>query len=256
MSNEMETKKVALVTGGNKGIGLEIVRGLLRSGCQVYLGARDAANGQQAATALVSEGGTISVIELDLHRPATLAAAAARIQREAGRLDILVNNAGINAPGDGPASSAAVSSVEQVLCTNVLGTLAVTQAFLSLVKQSAAGRIVNVSSPVGSLTLNKEKAWPLFGYAASKAAVNMLTVQLAYELRDTAVKVNSAAPRLHGHRPEPLRWHRHAGPGRGGSHPAGPAPIRRSHWDYVVHARANSLVDTRTLLPRTRNINV
>ena len=76
----------------------------------------------------------------------------------------------------------------------MLGTLAVTQAFLSLVQQSAAGRIVNVSSPVGSLALNAQKAWSLFGYAASKAAVNMLTVQLAYELRDTAVKVNSAAP--------------------------------------------------------------
>jgi NAD(P)-dependent dehydrogenase (short-subunit alcohol dehydrogenase family) len=189
-----DSQKIALVTGGNKGIGFEIVRGLLRAGCQVYLGTRDVANGQQAAADLASEGGEVVVIELDLHQPATLDAAAARIQREAGRLDILVNNAGINAPGDGPVSSAALSSVEQVLRTNVLGTLAVTQAFLPLVRKSAVGRIVNVSSPVGSLTLNEKKAWLLFGYAASKAAVNMLTVQLAYELRDTAIKVNSAAP--------------------------------------------------------------
>jgi len=187
-------RQVALVTGGNKGIGFEIVRGLLQAGCRVYLGTRDVAKGQRAAADLASEGGEVVVIELDSYRPATLEAAAARIQREAGRLDILVNNAGINVPGDGPASTASVGNVEQVLRTNVLGTLAVTQAFLPLVKQSAAGRIVNVSSPVGSLALNQQKAWPLFGYAASKAAVNMLTVQLAYELRDTAVKVNSAAP--------------------------------------------------------------
>ena len=187
-------RQVALVTGGNKGIGFEIVRGLLQAGCRVYLGTRDVAKGQRAAAGLASEGGEVVVIELDSHRPATLNAAAARLQRETGRLDILVNNAGINAPGDGPVGSATVGSVEQVLRTNVLGTLAVTQAFLPLVQRSAAGRIVNVSSPVGSLTLNAQKAWPLFGYAASKAAVNMLTVQLAYELRDTAVKVNSAAP--------------------------------------------------------------
>lgn len=191
---EMKARKVALVTGGNKGIGFEIVRGLLQAGCRVYLGTCDVANGQQAATARAAEGGEVLVIELHLHDQATLDAAAARIQREAGRLDILVNNAGINVPGDGPVSTAAVGSVEQVLRTNVLGTLAVTQAFLPLVQQSAAGRIVNVSSPVGSLTLNEQKAWPLFGYAASKAAVNMLTVQLAYELRDTSVKVNSANP--------------------------------------------------------------
>ena len=189
-----DNRKIALVTGGNKGIGFEIVRGLLRAGCHVYLGTREVANGERAAAELAAEGGELAVIELDLHQPATLAAAAVRIQREAGRLDILVNNAGINVPGDGPVSSAAVSSVEQVLRTNVLGTLAVTQTFLPLVQQSVAGRIVNVSSPVGSLTLNQQKAWPLFGYAASKAAVNMLTVQLAYELRDTAVKVNSANP--------------------------------------------------------------
>ena len=187
-------RKVALVTGGNKGIGLEIVRGLLRAGCRVYLGTRELANSERAVASLAHEDGEVTVLELDLHQPASLVAAAARLQREVGRLDILVNNAGINAPGDGPVSTAALDNVEQVLRTNVLGSLAVTQAFLPLIKQAAAGRIVNVSSPVGSLTLNGQKAWPLFGYAASKAAVNMLTVQLAYELRDTAVKVNSANP--------------------------------------------------------------
>lgn len=133
-------------------------------------------------------------IELDLTNQGTLDAAAARIQREVGHLDILVNNAGTSAEGDGPPSKAAVSSVEQVLKTNFLGTLAVTQTFLPLVKQATAGRIVNLASPLASLTLGGANAWDLFGYSASKVAVNMLTVQLAYELQDTAIKVNSANP--------------------------------------------------------------
>ncbi|MGI4867552.1 MAG: SDR family oxidoreductase [Janthinobacterium lividum] len=189
----MENKKIALVTGGNKGIGLEIVRGLLRAGCRVYLGAREAAKGQQAAADLAPEG-EVLFLEVDLANQATLAAAVAQLHRAHGHLDILVNNAGINAVGDGLASSAALQSVAQVLQTNFLGTLAVTQAFLPLVKQAAAGRIVNVSSPLGSLALSGQNDWGLLGYSASKAALNMLTVQLAHELRDTAIKVNSAAP--------------------------------------------------------------
>lgn len=189
----MENKKIALVSGGNKGIGFEIVRGLLRAGCRVYLGARDAANGQAAAAGLAAEG-DVHFIVLDLNDQTTLDAATARIQREAGCLDILVNNAGINVPGDGQPGTAAVSSVEQVLKTNFLGSFAVTRTLLPLVRQSAAGRIVNVSSPLASLTLNGEHAWGLLGYSASKAALNMLTVQLAHELRDTAIKVNSANP--------------------------------------------------------------
>ena len=131
---------------------------------------------------------------MDLGNQATLEAAAAHLQREEGHLDILVNNAGINVPGDGSASTADVRSVERVLQTNFLGTLAVTQTFLPLVKQAAAGRIVNLSSPLSSLTFSGQNDWGLLGYSASKAALNMLTVQLAYELRDTAIKVNSAAP--------------------------------------------------------------
>ncbi|MBF9221023.1 SDR family NAD(P)-dependent oxidoreductase [Hymenobacter ruricola] len=189
----MANKKIALVTGGNKGIGFEIVRGLLQAGCRVYLGAREATKGQQAAAELAAEG-DVHFLELDLRNPATLSAAAARLQREEGHLDILVNNAGIDVPGDGAASTAAVRSVEQVLHTNFLGTLAVTQTLLPLVRQSAAGRIVNVSSPLGSLTLSGQNDWGLLGYSASKAALNMLTVHLASELRATAIKVNSAAP--------------------------------------------------------------
>ncbi|MGI4883480.1 MAG: SDR family oxidoreductase [Janthinobacterium lividum] len=189
----MANKKIALVTGGNKGIGFEIVRGLLQAGCRVYLGAREATKGQQAAAALAAEGDVL-FLEVDLANQATLDAAAAYLQCEEGRLDILVNNAGINAAGDGSPSTATVRSVEQALQTNFVGAVAVTQAFLPLVKQAAAGRIVNVSSPLGSLTLVGQHDWGLLGYSASKAALNMLTVQLAYELRDTAIKINSAAP--------------------------------------------------------------
>ncbi len=189
----MANKKIALVTGGNKGIGLEIVRGLMQAGYRVYLGAREATKGQQAVAELAAEGDVL-FLEVDLANQATLDAAAAHLQREEGCLDILVNNAGINVPGDGAPSTAAVRSVEQVLQTNFLGTLAVTQTFLPLVRQAAAGRIVNVSSPLGSLTLNGQNDWGLLGYSASKAALNMLTVQLAHELQDTAIKVNSAAP--------------------------------------------------------------
>lgn len=189
----MENKKTALVTGGNKGIGLEIVRGLLRAGCRVYLGAREAAKGQYAVAELAPEG-EVLFLEVDLTNQATLDAAAAHLQRTEGRLDILVNNAGINVDGDGLPSQAAVRSVAQVLETNFVGTLAVTQTFLPLVKQAAAGRIVNVSSPLASLTLSGQNDWGLLGYSASKAALNMLTVQLAYELRKTAIKVNSANP--------------------------------------------------------------
>lgn len=189
----MNNQKIALVTGGNKGIGREIVRGLLRAGCRVYLGARDTARGQRAAAELAPEG-EVQFLAVDLNDPATLTAAAAELQRTHGHLDILVNNAGINVPGDGPASTATGASVAQVLQTNFLGALAVTQAFLPLIRQAAAGRIVNVSSPLASLTLNGQNDWGLLGYSASKAALNMLTVQLARELRDTPIKVNSACP--------------------------------------------------------------
>jgi NAD(P)-dependent dehydrogenase (short-subunit alcohol dehydrogenase family) len=159
----------------------------------VYLGAREATKGQQAVAELAAEG-DVFFLEVDLGNQATLDAAAAHLQREEGHLDILVNNAGINVPGDGSASTADVRSVEQALQTNFLGTLAVTQTLLPLVKQAEAGRIVNVSSPLGSLTLNGQNDWGLLGYSASKAALNMLTVQLANELRNTAIKVNSAVP--------------------------------------------------------------
>ena len=204
------SKKIALVTGANKGIGFEIARQIGRTGVTVLLGARNKAAGEEAAATLAAEGIDARFIAIDVADYASIEAAAAAITSGFGRLDILVNNAGINDPADGPAPTAQLDGVERVLRTNFLGALAVTQAMLPLLRKSQAARIVNVSSGLGSLTQNGDPAYPgaatkLIGYSASKAALNMLTVQLAYLLRDTAIKVNSADPGytatdLNGHR--------------------------------------------------------
>lgn len=193
-------KRIALVTGGNKGIGLEISRNLSGAGCTVLLGARDGERGRDAVQKLVQSGlNDVHFIELDVASHDTVSAAAQAIEERYGRLDILMNNAGINLRGDGLPGIADVEAVEKVLDTNFIGALRVAQAMLPLLRKSAAGRIVNISSGLGSLTFNSDPAWSgynvkLIGYNASKAALNMLTVHLAYELRNTKIKVNSANP--------------------------------------------------------------
>ena len=193
------TKKTALVTGANKGIGFEVARQLAASGCTVLIGARNRALGEEAASKLATEGLDVHYIAIDLTEPATIAAAANRIATDFGHLDILVNNAGIAAPGDGPPTAANLDSIESTFRVNFMGSVAVTQAMLPLLRKAPSARIVNVSSGLGSLTQNGDPAWThaphkYLGYSASKAALNMLTVHLAYELRGTAIKVNSADP--------------------------------------------------------------
>ncbi len=190
-----DTAKIALVTGGNKGIGLEIVRQLAAAGVTVLLGARDSARGQAAAATLAG----VHPIHIDLNDDATIAAAAAEIATTHGHLDILVNNAGIVDAEDGPPSLATVHAARRLMETNFLGTLAVTQAMLPLLRKAPAARIVNLSTTLGSLAINGDPTSPyyearLIGYNASKAALNMLTVQLAAELRDTPIAVNAVAP--------------------------------------------------------------
>lgn len=202
--------KTALITGANKGIGFEISRQIGRSGITVLLGARDPVAGEKAATILAGEGLTVRFIAIDVRDPASISAAAAAIAADFGRLDILVNNAGISDPSDGPPSAANLAAIERLFRTNFLGAVAVTQTMLPLLRKSQAARIVNVSSGLGSLAQNGDPAYSsaatkLLGYSASKVALNMLTVQLAYELRDTSIKVNSADPGytatdLNGHR--------------------------------------------------------
>ena len=195
----MAAKKIALISGANKGIGFEVSKQLAQAGYMVLLGARNPANGQQAAAKLTALGFDVRPITLDLLDPGTLTAAADLIGKDFGHLDVLVNNAGIAQQGDGPPGTADLAKVRTIFDTNFFGTLAVTQAMLPLLRAATSARIVNVSSGLGSLTLHSDPAWPYasvkaIGYCASKSALNMLTVQLAWELRDTKIKVNSADP--------------------------------------------------------------
>ena len=194
-----ENAKVALITGANKGIGLEVARQLAQAGFTVLVGARDLTKGAEAAAQLTAEGLQAETIALDLNEQATITLAAETVTQKYGRLDILVNNAGIADQADGPPSQSSLPAIERTLQTNFLGAIAVTQTMLPLLRQAPAARIVNVSSGLGSLAIAGDydspyAAYKYIGYAASKAALNMFTVHLAYELRDTAIKVNSADP--------------------------------------------------------------
>jgi NAD(P)-dependent dehydrogenase (short-subunit alcohol dehydrogenase family) len=190
-------KKIALVTGANKGIGFEVARQLAASGCTVLLGARNPALGEEAAAKLKRED--VRYLAIDLDDSATIAIAAQVIDVDFGRLDILVNNAGLVGQGDGLPSSSSLDAIERTFRVNFLGSVAVTQAMLPLLRKAPSASIVNVSSGLGSLTKSGDPAWThvaakYLGYAASKAALNMLTVQLAWELRGTPIKVNSVDP--------------------------------------------------------------
>jgi NAD(P)-dependent dehydrogenase (short-subunit alcohol dehydrogenase family) len=191
--------RVALVTGANKGIGLEIARQLAQAGVSVIIGARDAERGNVAVADLSSQGLIATFVQIDLLDEASIAAAAATISDKHGRLDILINNAGIADWTDGVPSRSKLEAVRRVIETNFVGTLAVTQAMLPLLRKSQAARIVNLSSALGSLAMNGDPSSPyysaqLVGYNASKAALNMLTVQLSEEFRDTPHVVNSVSP--------------------------------------------------------------
>jgi len=188
--------KIALITGANKGIGLEVASELAAKGLTVLIGARDPQRGAEAAAKIPGA----KAITLDLNNPETITAAAREIEQTYGHLDVLVNNAGVGEIGvDGLPGVANLDAVRRTFETNFFGSLAVTQAMLPMLRKSPAARIVNVSSTLGSLTMQSDFAHPFaafksIGYAGSKAALNMLTANLAYELRDTPAKVNSACP--------------------------------------------------------------
>lgn len=197
-------QKIALITGANRGLGLEIARQLGKRQITVLLGARNAAAGEAAAAGLVAEGLDASAILLDITDGASVSAAVQTVTEKFGYLDILVNNAAIlPKPTDaGSPSQASPQLLLDFLQTNFLAQVSVTQAFLPLLKQSMAGRIVNMSSSIGSVTIASEPLHqngpkpPRIPYAASKAALNMFTVLLAKELRPEGIKVNSADPGL------------------------------------------------------------
>jgi NAD(P)-dependent dehydrogenase (short-subunit alcohol dehydrogenase family) len=190
--------RVAVVTGANKGIGFEIARQLARQDYTVFIGARDEALGRAAAEKLRAEGLDARPLRLDVTDEASVAAAVAQVDMAAGRLDALVNNAGI-AIDDGPPSTVSLDVVRRTYETNVFGVIRATQRFLPLLRKSDAGRIVNLSSGLGSLAQNSDPSWPFasvkfLAYNSSKTAVNAATVQFAWELRDTPIKVNAADP--------------------------------------------------------------
>lgn len=195
----MDNKRIALITGANKGIGLEIARQLAQAGVGVIIGARDEGRGAEAVKYLAAAGLTAKSVRLDVVDHDSVVAAADHIAQEHGKLDILVNNAGIFDFADGPPGLASIDAVRRVMETNFLGALAVTQAMLPLLRAAPAGRIVNLSSSLGSLTLNGDPASTYYsnqfiGYNASKAALNMLTIQLHEALRQTGIVVNSVSP--------------------------------------------------------------
>ncbi|MEH2411987.1 SDR family oxidoreductase [Nostoc sp.] len=199
MSEDLKGK-VALITGANKGIGYEIARQLGSRGATVLVGARDIGRGEEAANKLRLNQIDARTIQLDVIDQKTIDSTAEQIESEFGKLDILVNNAGILSDGDHLAPSQVdIETLRHTYETNVFGVFAVTKTLLPLLKKSKAGRIVNLSSGLGSLTLhsdpNSEFADSKYlAYNSSKTAVNAITVLLAAELKDTAIKVNAANP--------------------------------------------------------------
>ena len=183
---------IALVTGANKGIGFEIARGLGAMGIVVLMGCRDEERGRKAAEKLKAEGIQAHSIRLDVTDRDTIRSAAEKIGAQFGRLDILVNNAGAYEEGAKP-SEVDLDVVRRVYETNVFGAIAMIQAMLPLLLRSERGRIVNVSSAVGSLA-QADKYHMLLAYNTSKTALNGVTVQFARELRSTPIKVNAANP--------------------------------------------------------------
>ena len=200
--------KVALITGANRGLGLQTARELGKRGITLLLGVRDLPKSQEALNELAGLGHTVEAIRLDVSDISCHNQVYNQINERYGKLDILVNNAGIwketltsssNIGGANNTSTVRLELLREIFETNFFGTVHLTQVLLPLIRKSPAGRIVNVSSILGSLTLHSDPASPIyehkaFAYDASKTALNSFTVHLAHELRTTPIKVNSAHP--------------------------------------------------------------
>jgi NAD(P)-dependent dehydrogenase (short-subunit alcohol dehydrogenase family) len=192
------SQKIALITGANKGIGKETARKLAALGMTVLIGARDAERGQAAAEELRTDGADVRFVSLDVTDEGSIQAAAKHIDVTFSRLDILVNNAAIGVGPQKPSDTPA-ATVRQVYETNVFGVVAVTHTMLPLLRRSAAARIVNMSSELGSLThmADPGSSWAAYAsipYGTSKSALNAITVLYANELRAEGILVNAACP--------------------------------------------------------------
>lgn len=192
--------KKAFITGANKSIGFETAKQLLQQGFYVYLGSRSLENGQEAVEQLKSEGLTnVEVIQIDVTDDSSVKNARTEIGKKTNVLDVLINNSGVSG---GMPQSALTSTIEQfknAYETNVFGVIRVTQVFINLLQKSPEPRIVMVSSSQGSLTLGSDPNYKYYAfkgaiYQSSKAALNMYTINLAYELKDTNFKINAVSP--------------------------------------------------------------
>ena len=195
----MSEKKLALITGANKGIGFETARRLGQQGIHVLIGARDTARGEEAVQKLTALPVETTFVQLDVTDEQSIARAAQSLAETFGRLDILINNAGIGGGKPNPPSETNMATMRDIYDTNVFSVVAITEAMLPLLRKSPAGRIVNVSSGLGSITLDSDRNHYYFQvknmpYQSSKAAVNMITVEFAKELTQTPIKVNAADP--------------------------------------------------------------
>ncbi|MGD0830249.1 MAG: SDR family oxidoreductase [Terracidiphilus sp.] len=199
------SQKIAFITGGNRGIGFQTALGLKDAGAKVVIGSRNLAKGEEAVAKLREAGVDADVLQFEITRVGDYQSAYDYFDSKYSRLDILINNAGIAAgtfPGSGPAHSAAevpLDVLHHIFQTNFFAQVALTKTLLPLLKRSPAGRIVNLSSILASLALHSDPASPIynaksFAYDASKTALNAFTVHLAWDLRDTKIKVNSAHP--------------------------------------------------------------
>jgi NAD(P)-dependent dehydrogenase (short-subunit alcohol dehydrogenase family) len=196
----MSEKKIALITGANKGLGLETARQLAAQGMIVLLGSRDAARGEAAAKVLKDEGLDVRAVKIDVDDRADHAAVAALIEKEFGVLDVLINNAGVQMDGalwGNTTLTVSEEAMRKTFDTNFHAVVALTKTLLPLIEKSEAGRIVNLSSILGSLSLHANEGGlgvKVFAYDTSKAALNSFTIHLADALKETKIKVNSAHP--------------------------------------------------------------
>lgn len=205
--------KTALITGANKSIGFETARQLLQQGYYVYIGSRDIKKGEEAVSQLKLEGlNNVAPIEIDVDNIESIQAAGTLLTKKIKMLDVLINNAGISGTMH-PALETDINVFRQVFETNFFGVITVTQTFMDLLKQSAAPRIVNVTSGLGSLTLHNDPNWKYYGvkpagYVSSKAALNAYTILLANNLLNTPFKVNAVDPGYTA-----TDFNHHSGPG-------------------------------------------
>ena len=214
----MAEQRIALVTGGNRGIGLELCRQLGQQRIRVILCSRDAAKGVAAAAELKANGLPVEPRQLDVANVQSIRECMNWVRREVGRLDVLINNAGIMVEDDDADSLEELEIVRDTMQTNVYGPLLLSRLAIPIMKTRRYGRIVNLSSILGSITYQATPGSPTYGfsrpsYNVSKAAVNAYTVQLAYQLKDTKIKVNAAHP---GWRSDSLSRERRRNPGMAG----------------------------------------